>query len=497
MKRSLKLACLALILVPFLNSCEKDLQYKNSQELNNDNFFKTADDASAAVTAMYSGMMQGYLGNGWGPEQAGYTTQASQTTDEAVCNWDDSGRWKKLNGLVFDPDFNSITGHYSSLMRYVSKITTTIPKIQQIAMTDELKKRYVGELKALRAYYMQILYLYYGPVPVILDPSIVNTPASAQTARPSKDVMVANIEKDFREAISVLPNKFAGTDYGRFSKAACLTSLMKLYMQEKRWQDAIDAGNQIKTIGFSLTPNYEDNFSIKNKNGNSEIILAVVCNATSATNGNEYRPHYLPTDYYEASNGGFDDAWDGYRMPWKTYDKFSQSDYRLKLLMQKYPTLVGGNIVLRDARAGGDIGAVMLKYGPDPAKTDVDVSAVDIVVMRYADVELLLAEAINELNGPTNDAFNLINDVHTIHGKLLPLAGLGKDAFRTAVQNERLFELWAEGVRRDDLIRWGQFIQRAKDDGFGNVDDHLILYPLPRAAITESAGIVKQNPGYN
>lgn len=496
-KKWLRLAILSLSITPVFTSCEKDLTYKNNQELNNENFPKSADDARAAVTAMYSGMMQGGLWSGFTAAQGGYTTQSSQTTDEAVCYWDDGGSWVRLNALNFDPDFGSITGHYGSLVRYVSKITGVIPQIQAITMDDLLKKQYIGELKALRGYFMQILYLYYGPVPVVLDPAILNTPASAALSRPSNEEMVSMIEKDLKEAYAVLPDKFTGSDYGRFSKAACLTSLMKLYMQEKRWKDALDMGNEIKSLGFALTPNYEDNFNINNKGGNSEIILAIVCNATSPTNGNIYRPHYLPTDYYEASNDGFDTAWGGYRMPWDTYDKFDQADYRLKLLMQKYPTRKNGQVVLRDARAGGDIGAVMMKYGPDPAKTSVEVSAVDIVVMRYADVELLMAEAINELNGPTSEAFTFINDVRKIHGKLPALKDLNQTEFRTALQNERLYELWAEGVRRDDLIRWGKYIQRAKEDGFTDVDDHLIRYPLPRTAINESNGIIKQNPGYN
>lgn len=496
-KRWLRLTVLSLALNSVFTGCEKDLAYKNNQELNNENYPKSADDANAAVTAMYSGMMQGGLWNGFSAAQAGYATQASQTTDEAICNWDDGGSWKRLNALNFDPDFGSITRHYGSLVRYISKITGVIPQIEAITMDDNLKKRYIGELKALRGYFMQILYLYYGPVPVVLDPAILNKPESALLPRPSKTEMVDLIEKDLKEAIAVLPDKFTGADYGRFSKAACLTSLMKLYMQEKRWKDAVDMGNQIKSIGFSLSTNYEDNFNIKNKGGNSEIILAIVCNATSPTNGNIYRPHYLPTDYYEVSNDGFDTAWGGYRMPWKTYDKFDQKDNRLKLLMEKYPTRKDGQVVLRDARAGGDIGAVMMKYGPDPAKTSVEVSAVDIVVMRYADVSLLMAEAMNELNGPSAEAYTFINDVRTMHGKLPALSGFNQTDFRKAIQDERLFELWAEGVRRDDLIRWGQYIQRAKDDGYADVDDYLNLYPLPRTAINESNGIIKQNPGYN
>ncbi len=496
-KNWLTAGAMALVFGCTFTACEKDLKYVNQEELNPENFPKTADDVKAAVNAMYSGIMQGSPWHGYGAAQQSITTQAGQTTDEAICNWDDGGRWKQMNMLEFNPDFPAITIHYTNLMRYISRITGLIPQIEAIStLNEDYKKQSIAELKALRGFYMQILYLYYGPVPAVLDASIINTPESASLPRPSKEEMVSNIEKDLKDAIAILPPKFSGNDLGRISKAACLTILMKLYMQEKRWADAVEMGKQIKDIGFSLTPKYEDNFNMNAKAGNNEIILPVVANATSPTTANGYRPHYLPTDYYDVTVGGGDAPWGGYRMPWKTYDKFDQADYRLKLLLQKYPTMQNGKVVYRDARAGGDIGAVMDKYGPDPAKVSSTATSVNIVVFRYADVELLYAEALNELNGPSSDAYAFLNDVRTTHGKLPALSGLTKDSFRKAVQNERLFELWAEGVRRDDLIRWGLYVQRAKDDGF-TPGDHVTLYPLPRAAVIQSNGVIKQNPGYN
>jgi len=59
-----------------------------------------------------------------------------------------------------------------------------------------------------------------------------------------------------------------------------------------------------------------------------------------------------------------------------------------------------------------------------------------------------------------------------------------------------LFELWGEGTRREDMIRWGTYIQRAKDNGSVFAKPEFVLYPLPRKVINESNGIVQQNPGY-
>lgn len=493
---------LCLLGVFSLASCEKDLENQVFGTFSSNNFFKTASDAKAAVSAMYTGLVEGGgYSAGWGADVNSFRSQATQTTDEGLCNWGDGGNWVNLNRLNFTPDFTPVTSHYTVLMPYISQITTNIEKIQAIAMDEPLKARYIAELKGLRGYYSEILYLYYGPVPIRTAASEINNLSAPVLPRPAKAEMVNQIINDLTEATAVLPDKFTGSDYGRFSKAAAYTALMKLYMQEKRWAEAVDAGRKVKAIGFSLSPNYADNFNVTAKGGNSEIILAVVCIPTSSGNSNRWLAHALPSDYVDPSGVPLT-AWGGYRMPWKTYSRFDQKDKRLSVLLQNYPVgrNADGSLKYRDAKAGGDIGAVMVKFGPDPSRTNSEMSGIDEPVWRYADVELLLAEALNEQNaGPTSEAYELLNDVRTKHGGLAAYAAgtLTHDQFLAKIQDERLFELWAEGVRRDDLIRWGLYIKRAKDDGSTFADDNKILYPLPRTVVNQSNGVIKQNPGYN
>jgi hypothetical protein len=492
-----KISILLIILSFYTISCEKNLDNIQYGIFTPSTFFQTDRDANSAVSAMYTSLMEGNdWSSGWGAAQDAFRVQASQTTDEGVCYW--SGDWENMNALNFNSDDEVITGHYSRLMPYISEMTLDIYKIQGIKMDSTLKNRYIGELKALRAYISQILYLYYGPVPIRVYPALINDPSAPAIPRPTKDAMVAQIIQDYTDAIAVLPNTFTGSDYGRFSKAAALTGLMKLYMQEKRWQDAITAGEQIKAMGFSLVSDYASNFSYANKGGNSEIILPIVCSPTAYPNTNLWLAHALPTDYVDPSGVPLTE-WGGYRMPWHTYNKFDQTDKRLSVLLKNYP--IGKNsagvMQYKDAFANGDIGAVMVKFGPDPTKVSSQNSGVDYTVFRYADVELLLAEAINQSTGPNAEAYSLVNDVRTRAGLPDLTPGLSQTQFLSKIQDERLFELWAEGVRRDDLIRWGLYIQRAKDDGFTSVDDHLILYPLPRIVVNQSNGIIAQNQGYN
>lgn len=503
LKKHIKILILPGILFSFF-ACEGNLENVTYGSFTSSSFFKTASDAKAGVSAMYIGMVESTKWNT-------IVADNELTTDVMVSAWNSS-----LNQLIFTPDDGRTTNHYLLIMPVISEITVYISKINGINMDNTTKQEYIGELYALRAYYTQMLYQFYGPVPIRTDPTQVDNPSAPVLPRPTHDEMVTQILQDYSAAIAVLPATFTGSDYGRLSKAACLAFRMKLYMQEHRWTDAMADGEAIKAMGiFHLVPNYADNFSYNNKGGNSEIIFAIVCTPNTISQYNNlWLANSLPTDYRDTTGVSLT-AWGGYRMPWKTYDKFDQSDKRLSILLQRYPVgrNVSGKVEWRDARTGlyynGSVlditrtstpdqkGAVIVKYGIDPTKTSSEYSGVDIPLIRYADVELMLAEAINDANsGPTQEAFSLINEIRTRAG-LPNTSATDQISFQTAIQNERLFELWAEADRRNDLIRWGLYIQRAIDDGYTNVDNHLILFPLPRTVVTQSNGVITQNPGYN
>lgn len=122
------------------------------------------------------------------------------------------------------------------------------------------------------------------------------------------------------------------------------------------------------------------------------------------------------------------------------------------------------------------------------------------MIFRYADVLLSLAEIINERNnGPTQEAYDLVREIRTRAGLGNFTAGMNQEQFRDALLAERGRELYAEGVRRQDLIRHGKYIEYAQDRGESLAKSHHTLFPIPTAAILEGGGadgIVKQNPGY-
>ncbi|QIL42495.1 RagB/SusD family nutrient uptake outer membrane protein [Pedobacter sp. HDW13] len=487
--------CIGLL---FLNSCEKGLDYKSYGDLNT--VIKTPEGVTAAVSTAYTGLAGGSdWQGGWDAGTYAWRTQAMMTTDEGVCAWGND--WNKMHTLNFTPDFDWVTHNYTRYLPFISRIAITLADMQNVDMDANLKSRLTAELKALRAHYAQLLYFAYGPLTIITDAKIAADPNASPVPRPTSEEMVKQIEKDYLEAAEVLPTKFTGSNYGRFSKAAALTGLMKLYMHEKQWSKAVETGTKIKSLGYSLQPKYEDVFSVANKSGASaEVILAVVCTATGTDQyTNMWLAHSLPTDYKDPSGINLT-AWGGYKMRWTSYDKFNPSDKRLGVLLEKYPVGkdASGNIIYQNARTSGQLGAVPMKFAPDPSKANSQNSAVDFPIYRYADVLLMLAESINEANGgPNAEAYDAVNQVRARAGLAALATGLNKAQFLTKIQDERLFELWAEGWRRDDLIRWNLFTKRAADDGSTTAEPFKALYPLPRAAVNQSNGIIKQNPGYN
>ncbi len=480
----------AAVILISLFGCEKNLDQVVYDKLSTETFFQTSDDANAAVTASYRGIA--YL---WTLYADAPILQIALTTDEAIAPRPNVEGYSELNDLNLYEDFprNRIFVPYLTIMPIISEITINIGKIEPIKMDETLKARLLAELRGLRAIYSQQIFNLYGAVTINIDPIKAADPALEFVPRPTSTEMVAQIENDYKAAAAILPPRFMGDDYGRISSAACLTGLMKLYMHEKRWNDAVTVGKQIKGMGYSLMADYDDNFTLKNKGGNNEIILAKPSRAD--VNGNSWLAVVLPVNYRDPSGQRLDE-WDVARMPWKTYDKFDPSDLRTKRLLATYPTDGG---VQYDPRAHPEfyknVGAVAMKYGLDPAAIGPN-HGIDMVIWRYADVELLLAEAINEIQGPNTEAYSLVKDIRTRAGLNEWPAGLTKDQFRNKLMDERLFELWWEGSRREDMIRWGTYIQRAIDDGSPYAKPGFVLYPLPRQVITESGGIIKQNPGY-
>lgn len=493
-----------LLLSSLLFGCEGNLEPVLYDKLSEENFPKTKEDAESLVYSVYYKFRAGEW-NRYNTANDSKFIQGEFCTDEFTCLW--SGYWGSPFNFTWRPDEFPFSDMYYAFVPAVTSATSAIVQLKKMedVIGADVLKRYLAELKVARAYFMFDLYNMYGPVPVITDEAdIPNLNKLGYKERPTQEQMVGLIKADLtEEIINSLPEKLRGSEYGRMDQGAAWMCLLKLCLHEKDWNGVIDCAKKIKDLGYKLEENYAKIWSIDNEQ-NDEIIFAMVCKPTPEGVANNYRAHVLPPDW--ASPNGYPvEGWNGYKVPKEFYSTFDPADKRLETLIDEYMNTEGKMVSAIETHSG----ALPLKYSEDPAGTGVN-QGVDYVIYRYADVVLAWAEALNEINGPTQKAIDLINDIRgrafddeSKKIRLEDFAG-DKGKLRDHILKERGWELYFEGLRREDLIRHGKFVEYANDpdkmgnrNPQGNAKDFHILYPIPNGVIVESGGVIKQNPGYD
>ena len=186
-------------------------------------------------------------------------------------------------------------------------------------------------------------------------------------------------------------------------------------------------------------------------------------------------------------------------MPWQFFHTYEKGDRRLETIISSYTSTAGVLYNEQTPRGELELGAIPMKYGEDPEDTGSG-SAIDYIVLRYADVLTLQAEALARKNNAiTQEAVDLFNMVRNRAGLASYSVGdFGNlDSFLNAVLTERGHELYFEGWRRSDLVRYGKFVAYAKlYKKSRTAAAHHVLFPIPQEIINEGRGKVLQNPGY-
>lgn len=497
MKKIVSKISFALVATAFCASCT-NLESEMYNVINPGIFPNNEADASSLVTAAaYSPFRSNWYDGLYTSANGGVHIVSDMSTDIGDCQWNDAV-WPDMINMNFTANSGGLTNLYGSYIRGISKMTLTMERIANVSMMDEVKARLNAELHCGRGWLAYILYDMYGPIQVASS-ELLNNPLSDEVApRLSQEEMVKFIEDDMKAAIAVLPATYKVSDnnYGRFTKGLAYTVLMKLYMHEKNWQKAIECGRELMKpeYGYALMENYKDIFTLENE-GNAETIWACVC--SRSVNQQLWLAHVLSSQY-PTKNESIQ-KWGGYRVLWDFYHTFDPADKRLEVLVGDFVDKDG--IHYNEQNPGTVLikGAMPIKYGEDPAATGEE-SQIDWIVYRYADVLTLLAEAIvRQGNAVTQEAIDLLNSVHTRAGLAAYTVAdfANTDAFLDAVLTERGHELWFEGARRSDLIRYGRYIEYArKYKKSQTAQDYMNLMPLPQYIIDESKGKIAQNPGY-
>ena len=398
---------------------------------------------------------------------------------------------------------NQVAGYYSfSMIRRCNDFLTNIANIE---FAEESKKNnMIGQVKTIRAYQYFLMNWIYGGVPIIES---YETAEEAQVPRNSEEEVKNFIYNELDEAIPMLYDAPEASGY--IAKGTALALNMRASLFYGDYQRAKDAAKAIMDLGiYELDPSYENLFTLAGQNS-KEIIASVQHDenlysnwmiATMYNNADGGWSSMVPTqnlvDTYEMSNGlTKEEAGSGYGAT----HPFANRDPRMAMTVL-YPGMdwVGltGKTILNtldatidgaknpnypdDADNASKTALTWAKYlNPYTQYGDIWSTNAQPIVFRYAEVLLSYAEAENELNGPSAEVYNLLNQVRNRVG--MPDVDQNKynnqAKLRELIRRERSVELAGEGLRRQDIIRW-------KDDSGKMLAETVLNGPLTRVVGT-------------
>lgn len=502
-----KIILALLVVIAFmgtLTSCEDALESKNFTEMTNKGFPGSASDIKALVTGLY---VPCTIGWGYGDGGTGNWHNALYNVDKGgmvAAQWMTTDimtgyfAGDALEDFTFGPATGGAINNVYNIVRFVARTTEVIGNAENCSAASENDRAfYVAEAKTLRAFYLYVLLDWFGPVNAIVN--FDDLGKKEFMPRPSLDEYVAQIIKDCDDAISTsnFPDKY-NEDYnnwGRMSKNIAHAIKLRTYMHQKDWTKAKAECEILMNKGYSIYPDYEGLF---NSDATVENIWSI-----PATLGQEnyFLMEVLPGDfkagynlkkrrYIRGSEDSYLNGWYVYCMRWDFYDTFEDCDRRKETILCEYEN-TAGEMVGREKM----IGALPVKFMDSEFATAT--CGKPWPVIRYAEVLMDYAEVINELQGPTQQAFDAIQPILTRAGVLIPEeAKKSKESFKDWLLAERGREFYCEGGRRSDLIRFGKFISSAVARG-KNAHQYQVLFPIPSWAVIEAGGKIEQNPGYS
>ena len=381
-----------------------------------------------------------------------------------------------------------------------TEIIGTLERAPETALPSDKRTSLLGEARLCRGMMLYYLMHVFGPVPVILVyDKVLDDEAQRTTVRPSLDEMCSYIYNDLEFAVNNAPE--AQSEQGRYTRDYARFCLMRHCLNEGyHMQGYYDRGLEMyadlkgkySLFKSGINPNAD---LYKNANKfNNEIIMAVSCDPTSDGNpkhGNAnilsmlnlpwdasaLDPNGQPTVFYP-QNGGWNSY---YNVAKGFYDSFEAADNRKKLIETEYWTKSGERITGTDIGTRWD-GYICNKF---PIETAGTFQGTDIPIARWADALLMFAElSVRQSGGaPSADAIAAVNEVRN-RANLPDLSSAqtaSAEAFLEAILVERGHELFFEGCRKIDLIRFNRYARETKK-GKGLIPTRQYV-PLPNYAV--------------
>lgn len=495
----------------FSNSCT-NLDEKLYDSIRKDDFLKTEEEFIAALGSAYTSLYG--LGN-----HGGYHSVQEVSSDEVMIpqrggDWGDGGQWINVHRHEYKAGDPNINGSWTFMFGGISTCNRLIYQFDQLKQEGKadpaLADKFIAELRALRAMYYYWLLDTFGNVPIV---DKFDVPADFQPPTKSRAEVFAFVESELKAVAPLLDRKNDGTTYGRMTYYVVETILAKLYLNAgvytgtARWADCVTACNElINSTQFRIEGNYRSNF-VTNNQTSKEIILAVPYDKVFAKGFNlaQMTLHYGSQATYELQA----QPWNGYCSLQEFYESHAADDVRKQNFIAGPQFAADGVTPIIDAgaesndpdgpqvnftpkinehfpgalrQAGVRIGKYEFEKGATPDLSN------DFIIFRYADILLMKAEALWRQNAGDADALGLVN---VIRQRAQQPAFTSLTAADLLAERGR--EMFYEGQRRQDMIRFGVF---GNAYGFTPASDaNKILLPIPTSQLNVNKNLV-QNPGY-
>ncbi len=460
----------ALVSATLLGSCKKELDVVNPNQPTLEVFWKTQQDAERGVNAIYSTLHRGGISR-WMPFYFIIRSDEgrSQSPATEIVNNMDQFRITDYN---FWGAYDIWRDNYVGIFR-ANQVLDNVPSIE---MDQTLRNRLLGEAKFLRAMYYYHLVTLWGNVPLMLKTS---TPQDKPTISSQNEVW-AQIEKDLTEAAPALPLQYTGADLGRATRGAAYALLARAHMQQREYTEALTPLQWLVTgegrTVYDLMPDYRDNFLITTENNKESVFEWQFAFNRTENHDDDTDPRADNLNYGTSVAQFFAPpsiGWsDGEAHRWlvteflKENTTTGERDPRLpaSLLFDSTDvdgpdsTIIYGRTFTQRYGTNNADRVWFRKFLNDHWKNEEGyASPNNWRYIRYADVLLMYAEALNQ-TGNTTGAYPYVDRVRARAG-LRPLSevmpGMSPAAFLEQLKHERVTELAGEGHRWQDLLRWG------------------------------------------
>ncbi len=480
MKKALLLVAVFSLLT---TSCTKQfIEIQPVDTITVDGLFKTDKDFQDAVIGIY-GIYQNqyqnmyYFGD----------IRADDVGDELV-----KGTAGAVDNFTLASDDGLLISTWRNYYKAITRANTLLEKINIAdAAVVTNKNRHIGETEFLRALAYFDLVRIFGDVPLVTKSLSIDESYKIPREKVAK-IYDEVIIKDLLDAESKLPEKYTGANVGRATKGAARALLGKVYLTRKDLVKAEAKLQEVTTMGYALLPNWADLWDYTKNEHHSEYIYDIEYEQGLGGEGSVYTNRFTPKFTSMIAFYGIAGSVDDQNTPHQVlFDLFQAKDKRKDITASKgYTDATGKYIPI--LISSNNMSAYTRKY--ITRITTANDSPANWKVIRYADVLLMLAEALNE-NGKTASALPLLNQIR-IRAGIDPYSALTQSEMREKIALERRMELAFEGHRWFDLVRTGQAFPVMEKYGMRPFN---ILFPVPFAQIQliNNPAIFPQNPGYN